>query len=892
MPWQSPTHAGRSPQTNRTPDGAGRLLERKIRRAQWAIGLERAWVRLWPPVAVGLVFLIVSALELWAALPSLAHTIVLAGFGLAALASLVPLLRLRIGSREEALARIEARSGIPHRPASAWEDRLAEGDPDPKTAALWSAHRAQLSRQIRRLRVSPPHPRTEKYDPLALRAALVLGAVATVIATAPDLKERLAAAFDVQAPIAARDVRVDAWVTPPVYTGQPPIVLATGDRLDETAGSRIREVTVPAGSVLLIRANAKEGSAPVIRQTMADTTTTLEPKETRPAVAAAGAAAGYSVIEYQVTLDRDQTIAAGGGGLLGGPAASTWVFAVAPDQPPNIGFSAPIDQTVRGSLRLGYRAEDDYGVASARATMIPRDAARLTPRNRAAEQAGTSPAEAVIAREVPLGEPPRITLGLSRANAKTVEGRTLSDLAGHPWAGLPVRLSLIARDQAGQEGRTAPVVIQLPERRFTNPLARALIEQRKSLIQRPRGARPQVKTALDAFSRFPDVFGIETPLYIGLRTAYWRLTHDLSRDGAQSVADQLWAMALRLEDGALSGAEQALRDAQERLSEALQNGTSDAEIAQLMQDLREALQNYLSALADQGRQNPSAQQDMTNPGQTLTEEDFERMLRNLETLAQSGAREMAQQMLNDMRELLEQLQTGQAGPSPEDQAMGEMLQGLGEIIGDQQRLMDETFRQGQQARPGRRGQPQQGQGQQPGQQPGQRGQGQQQGQNPGQGQGMGQGEGQGGSLTDRQRALQGRLGELLEQMDGLGGRLPRSLGEAQRSMGEAGDALGVPDLDQAGQDQNMALDQLRRGANELAEQMRQRMQAQSGNNGRDPLGRPNRTRGPDDGRSVRVPDQVDIQRAREILEELRRRLSDPNRPPVELDYLERLLRRF
>jgi hypothetical protein len=34
------------------------------------------------------------------------------------------------------------------------------------------------------------------------------------------------------------------------------------------------------------------------------------------------------------------------------------------------------------------------------------------------------------------------------------------------------------------------------------------------------------------------------------------------------------------------------------------------------------------------------------------------------------------------------------------------------------------------------------------------------------------------------------------------------------------------------------------------------------------------------------------QRAQRILEELRRRLSDPSRPPIELEYLERLLRRY
>ena len=59
------------------------------------------------------------------------------------------------------------------------------------------------------------------------------------------------------------------------------------------------------------------------------------------------------------------------------------------------------------------------------------------------------------------------------------------------------------------------------------------------------------------------------------------------------------------------------------------------------------------------------------------------------------------------------------------------------------------------------------------------------------------------------------------------------------------------------------------------------------------MGRPpQRTDGPDPGVGVKVPDQIDVQRAREILEELRRRLGEPTRPMLELEYLERLLKRF
>ena len=60
----------------------------------------------------------------------------------------------------------------------------------------------------------------------------------------------------------------------------------------------------------------------------------------------------------------------------------------------------------------------------------------------------------------------------------------------------------------------------------------------------------------------------------------------------------------------------------------------------------------------------------------------------------------------------------------------------------------------------------------------------------------------------------------------------------------------------------------------------------------DPLGRPLKSIGPDFGTSTKVPTDIEIQRAREIMRELQRRLGERTRPRLELDYLERLLRRF
>jgi hypothetical protein len=60
----------------------------------------------------------------------------------------------------------------------------------------------------------------------------------------------------------------------------------------------------------------------------------------------------------------------------------------------------------------------------------------------------------------------------------------------------------------------------------------------------------------------------------------------------------------------------------------------------------------------------------------------------------------------------------------------------------------------------------------------------------------------------------------------------------------------------------------------------------------DPLGRPLRGRDYGDDTTVKVPGEIDVQRARRILEELRRRFGENFRPQLELEYIERLLRDF
>jgi uncharacterized protein (TIGR02302 family) len=359
-------------------------------------------------------------------------------------------------------------------------------------------------------------------------------------------------------------------------------------------------------------------------------------------------------------------------------------------------------------------------------------------------------------------------------------------------------------------------------------------------------------------------------------------------------------MATQLEDGNVSDAERNLRQAQEALRQALERGASDEEIKKLTEDLRAALDKFLQALAEEMRKNPQQNARRMDPNsRMLRSQDLKSMLDRLEQLSRSGAKDAARQLLDQLQQMLENLQMAQPGGDMDgDDDMMSALDELGEMIRKQQQLRDRTYRQGQDQR----------------RQRGQRGQ---QGQD-------GQKGDQYGELRQGQQALRDQLKKLLEELKkrglgqqgqqgqqgqggqpGQGGGDLDSLGRAGDAMGDAEGALGDGNSDGAVDGQGRALEALRKGAQNLAQMMQQQMglgpgPGQPGRQGQqragqetDPLGRP--MKGPqygDDPTHKGVPGEIDVQRARRILEELRRRLGEATRPQIELDYIERLLKDF
>jgi uncharacterized protein (TIGR02302 family) len=853
------------PEPAREPDAVARLqLTQALQRAKYAIAWERAWPGLARLLSVVGLFLVVSWAGLWLALPFVARVIGVALFAALTLGALFPLIRFRWPTREEALSRLDRGTGIRHRPATALTDTLATNDP--VAQALWREQRERTLNSIKRIRAGLPSPRLPIHDPWALRALVVVMMVAAYFAAGDERAMRIAAAFDWNGVLAPANIRVDAWVTPPAYTGKPPIILSAANK--DAGAPDAGPLPVPAGSTLLVRSSG--GTIDVV---VGGGVTEVAPSEQAP----------------KGTNERHFKIAGDGTAHVRAPAGQPlWKFAATPDRAPTISLTKDPERQARGSLQMSYKLEDDYGVSEARAQFAARRADAVN--DKVANDKGKA------AEPRPLFDAPQFPLVLPNARTRNGVGQTVKDLSEDPYAGADVTLTLTAKDEAGNEGKSEPFNMRLPERLFTKPLARALIEQRR-ILALDANQNSQVYAALDALMIAPELFTPEAGHYLGLYSVARQLEAARTDAAMRDVVASLWSLAVTIEDGNISDVDKALRAAQEALKQALERGASDEEIKKLTDNLRAALDNFLRQLVEQFRNNPQQLARPLDPNtKMLSQQDLKSMLDRLERLSRSGDKDAARQLLEQLQQMLENLQMAQPGQSG-DSEMEQALNELGDMIRKQQQLRDKTFKQGQDSRRDRM------RGKQGDQSMGDLQQDQQ---------GLrdrlkklqeelakrGMGPGQRGEKG--QRGEQGQQGQQGDQGDGEDG-----LDQADSAMGDATGRLGEGNADGAVDSQGRALEALRKGAQSLAEAMQQGDGDQPGDgpgnpkgrqqgaaNGTDPLGRPMRHNEFSDDFSVKIPGEIDVQRVRRILEELRRRLADPARPQIELDYIERLLKDY
>ncbi len=819
---ETPDGKGASPPKRRRVPGAGAIFAARL-----VLFWERLWPAILPALAVPFVFLFISLCDLWKLTPSFLHwaALVIGGAGFAGFLY-DGLKAVRFPSRREAQARLEEDGHVDHAALQAMDDRPFSADD--QASPLWRAHLEASAERARAARLNRARDTAGARDPWGLRF-IALGLLAIgFVASGKDTLSRLALGFDPAAHAGAGKLVADLWIEPPAYAGRAPIYLL---RAGQPMPAGDDQIDAPEGSVLKAQVNGG-GRVRLTYQTESET--------------------------KRAAFERDRQaaraeIAIGESGLLRlklGAKEGRWPIGVLADAAPTITFVEPPARTDDARVDFTVSIEDDYGVADAWLVM------RLDPDQE-------RPLDAPLLDKAALED--TRTIPIDGVRGVSGERSATLDLQADPWAGLQVLAKVVARDGAGQEGDTGEVAVILPTRMFYNPVAKAVIEQRQTLAVSAEDWRRAARS-FDAVTMAPDIFYEEKPThYLMLRSAFWRVMRR-NGDSYEDAVEKFWPLALQLEDEALELARQRLEAAREALRQALERGASDEEIERLVEELRQAMNDYLTALAQSGQPMEEASQN----AQQLDQSDLDDMLDSIRDLSQQGANNAARQMLSDLENMLNNLRLSQGGAGQNGQGQsgqgqsGEGERGgaagaAGELIGRQRELADEAFQQ-------RR-----------------------------------DGDLNGDDLASREGGLGGDLDALMDALEGdaeadPSGEAGRALGRARSAMREAEGALAGDDFAAAGDAMERAIANLRDGAEALArEQMRQAQGEQGGGEGQrdgrsaDPLGRP---AGDIAGEGVEVPGESEAGRTRAVIEELRRRLGEPGRDEDEVDYLERLLERF
>lgn len=706
-----------------------------------------------------------------------------------------------------AMRRVEEASGLKHRPMDVVGDHPAYDNAD--TYTLWQEHVLRARAQMKKLRWPEWKMDWSARDPYRLRYVAVGFVLIGLVAGWGALGGRMIAAINPalgRAPIAV--ATLDVWVTPPDYTHMPPIMIAT------PAGARFQgdTIKIPEGSVLHAHVVEKDDATPVLSANDQEQDFTAEDDKDYGAT---------------VTLTRGDELAIS----RGWSTLAKWKVEIVPDTAPQIAFSENPSASERKDVRVAYDAHDDYGVTSVTLRMTPREAM------------------------FGLNADP-VDYPLASVDDKELKRVDYKDLTALPWAGRQVDLQLIATDAVGHKAESAKIAMILPERDFYQPVARMLIEERKKLLGNLLGNDVRVETAnlMAGLAHQPASFGNDQVVMMALRAGAVRLVLDRGLESALAAKDTLWQAAVRIEDGSMGVAEQALKQAQKDLADALDRNADEKEVQAKLERLHQALAQYLSQLSTRTASRPSTAEDLRqilgNRTNSITPQDLEKMMKDMRDMSASGQREDLRQKLAKLQDILENLRTSTPPMTAEQMQALQNYKDMRDLAKDQQALMDNTFQKSQ------------------------------------------SGNRDGRELSKKQGDLQKRLQALMNKT----GSMPE-LGQGNEAMTRAEGQLKQGGMDKAGESQGEALKALQKAGESMAQKFREGASGamagmNGGRDGHDPFGRDEGDGLYGETANPQVTEKSEAQRVREILNEIQKRAGELSRPKIERDYIERLLQNF
>ncbi len=773
--------------------------------------------------------------------------------------------RFHFPKRREIDKRLEINSQLDHRPLTALHDKLANPD-EQEARTLWSRSKSRALATVYKLKAPWPRPLLATQDPLALRVLAVLVVVIGIIVAGPAWRERIHLGFN---PFYGEmehkvDKSIMVWITAPDYTGQGQVIL-------EGRGTHDKVVAIPDGSKIKIQVTRGIGSPYIV---IGEQRMDMKRADEKNWSLEFPFTAAYQDAE-RIEIRQ-----------MGFERASVPVQFV-PDQPPSITLVEEPKTIDKGQLQLSLKVKDDYSVNDLIMHMRLDDSMK----------------------DEPLGADVEDTRAVVSPPDTEMELKPVYDLAWHPWAGLPVVIDLTAVDHQKQTAELPPLHMTLPERTFQNPTARKLIGMRKRLIRTPEAAAANIAKELFDIMVAPASYNGHPIVFLSLKTMSSRLVYDPSITSIREIIAQLWDTAIQIEDGNLAIAARDMRNAQRNLEKTLNNpNATQEEINRALDEFREAMANYFQEMISEMQKQMADGQAMEVPPEmlagVLNPDDLQNFLDELTAQAMAGNKDAARELLSKLQQMMDSMTPGNGKMEmPKDMKFKMMaVSELQKLIEKQEELLTQTQKQAE------------GMNETPRQQS------------------------YGETLPvdpetlkslfgddalppptpkvpavpltpgvdttknkDEQEALRFVLGKLMQDADAELGEIPENMGKAELEMRGSSTQLGEnrPDLSAPRQEEAIrylkeAMDQM---SEQLAQQLKQMMALSMGGGSPrlDPLGRPmDEGDGPSwlPSSRVKIPDEAERKKVREILDTLRRRSGEMQRPDYELEYLRRLMQQF
>jgi len=799
------------------------ILKAKLFLARIIIIWENLSTHLFKALLVTLLFTVLILIESFSYLSYWFHITLLIFFFLCFSAIIVNFIyRFRWPNNIICARRIEEDNNVKHMPFSSLFDKPNLN----KESIIWLEHYKnilQISKSMNMIKFKSSY---SNIDPLITRIPIIIVFLFIFLAFNQDFNKKVEAALLPEKEITIFNNGVfTGWINPPEYTSLQPILIINGD----TA------IKVPLGSTLSARVFGGEGITELSIVDKIEEFVQIDKEN----------AAIESIIDQNTDLIIKQN--------------KHIIFErkieIIPDISPLVDFIEKPKSTIKGVLDIDYFFSDDYGLTKIYVQIVLKKSLQSSK-----------------LQEI------KFNIPFDFNDSKQNLSQYYYDLSEHIWAGLPVKIILVAEDYIGQEGNSRELEILLPEKPFNNLLALSIINQRKNLALQKEKPFEVGKIIYEIAENdfFDDKLMVAKDWLIESSKILLESKDSslLTEKKKNFVIDLLWKTALFIESGQLSIAENELRRAQQDLEEALSQGGDGADIQDMLDNLDNALAKYLDELENPMDIDTPQVSESDDPGDRGGEngalsndrENLEEKLEDIAELTASGSLDEAQEQLNELQDLSEALDRdalGEALGEQEGEDAPMAMQQISEMMQEQEALMEDSFEQSLNAT--------QADQKTPGSGP--------------------------VNAGKKQESLRKQLEDVMHEISESDEPLPDELGRAERSMRQAEKELQRGRPDRAQTAQGRAIEELKKAAEKMDKMHSgngpSQMAGDSGSNSdrdqRDPLGRVPPGQGNSPGGDVGISMESDSTRAKKIVKELYKKAENSLNGSIERKYIDSLL---